>query len=141
MRRRSRSPIAAALSPLWFSACLFCSSQLIGAGGLWTMKNYGRSLVGCDFLPCLEPRKLYKPPVKSNGYLLVLTNGGLNQKRICYMVTVVWIINATLVIPKLDKRLFWQDSRVFSMLKMIQSRKNISKSCGHKIQGFHARPS
>eukprot|EP01018_Ginkgo_biloba_P034793 Gb_36244 [translate_table: standard] len=69
-----------------------------------------------DFKPCVDPSESYKAPDESKGYLLVQSNGGLNQMRagICDMVAVARIINATLVVPELDKRSFWQDSSNFS---------------------------
>ncbi|WCJ24801.1 O-fucosyltransferase family protein [Euphorbia peplus] len=69
-----------------------------------------------DYRPCVDPGYNYTFPVESRGYLLVHTNGGLNQMRagICDMVAVARIINATLVVPELDKRSFWQDSSNFS---------------------------
>uniref|UniRef100_A0A0C9S7U9 O-fucosyltransferase family protein n=1 Tax=Wollemia nobilis TaxID=56998 RepID=A0A0C9S7U9_9CONI len=69
-----------------------------------------------NFEPCVEPSESYQAPGDSRGYLLVHTNGGLNQMRagICDMVAVARIINATLVIPELDKQSFWQDTSNFS---------------------------
>ncbi|KAG4201236.1 hypothetical protein ERO13_A05G265900v2 [Gossypium hirsutum] len=77
---------------------------------LWKLPEYR------DFVPCIQPSSNYTTPDKTRGYLLVRTNGDLSQMRtgICDMVAVARIINATLVVPELDKRSFWRDTSNFS---------------------------
>ncbi|KAE9613332.1 putative GDP-fucose protein O-fucosyltransferase [Lupinus albus] len=64
--------------------------------------------------PCVESRKPTLPE-KSEGYIQVFLDGGLNQQRmgICDAVAVAKILNATLVIPYLELNPVWKDSSSF----------------------------
>ncbi|XP_065880780.1 O-fucosyltransferase 7 [Euphorbia lathyris] len=92
------------------------SRKLDGASGKVDFAKLWKPPPNRDYRPCVDSSYYYTFPVESRGYLLVHTNGGLNQMRagICDMVAVARIINATLVVPELDKRSFWQDSSNFS---------------------------
>ncbi|KAM7253308.1 hypothetical protein ACFE04_025926 [Oxalis oulophora] len=52
----------------------------------------------------------------SNRYLMIVTSGGLNQQRtgITDAVVAARILNATLVVPKLDQKSYWKDSSNFA---------------------------
>ncbi|KAK6118658.1 hypothetical protein DH2020_047571 [Rehmannia glutinosa] len=80
---------------------------------LWTSNQsnffYGCSNASHDFLTA-------EMNTEPNRYLLIATSGGLNQQRTGIVDAVVsaYILNATLVVPKLDQQSFWKDASNFS---------------------------
>uniref|UniRef100_A0A7N0T0B9 O-fucosyltransferase family protein n=1 Tax=Kalanchoe fedtschenkoi TaxID=63787 RepID=A0A7N0T0B9_KALFE len=80
---------------------------------LWSSK-WSDSYYGC----CNASDKYYEEGLNTypNRYLLIATSGGLNQQRtgITDAVVAARILNATLVIPKLDQNSFWKDDSNFS---------------------------
>ncbi|XP_010926335.1 O-fucosyltransferase 7 isoform X2 [Elaeis guineensis] len=104
------------LAPPKLSKLPTSTQKLGGAKEVSQFKKLWKPPSRRDFVPCVEPTSSYLPRSESRGYLLVYANGGLNQMRagICDMVAVARLINATLVVPRLDKNSFWQDSSNFS---------------------------
>ncbi|KAG7034999.1 hypothetical protein SDJN02_01792 [Cucurbita argyrosperma subsp. argyrosperma] len=71
------------------------------------------------FYGCSNASKKFTPAAEKtdpNRYLLITTSGGLNQQRtgITDAVVAAYILNATLVVPKLDQNSFWKDSSNFA---------------------------
>ncbi|KAM0005603.1 putative GDP-fucose protein O-fucosyltransferase [Helianthus debilis subsp. tardiflorus] len=63
--------------------------------------------------PCNNLQNSQAELPKSNGFLIIEANGGLNQQRlsICDAVAVAGLLNATLVIPIFHLNSVWRDSR------------------------------
>ncbi|KAG2692912.1 hypothetical protein I3760_08G074500 [Carya illinoinensis] len=95
------------------------SSFRVPSGGgrsvrdLWSSRNY-KFYYGCSN----ASKKFQKAEAIThpNRYLAIATSGGLNQQRtgITDAVVAARILNATLVVPKLDQKSFWKDSSNFS---------------------------
>ncbi|KAK8460287.1 hypothetical protein SEVIR_2G308700v4 [Setaria viridis] len=85
----------------------------VGQDDLWRSK-LASNFYGC----CNSSSKFLDSSVTTQPerYLIVVTSGGLNQQRtgIVDAVVAARILNATLVVPKLDQTSFWKDSSNFS---------------------------
>ncbi|CAL5025964.1 unnamed protein product [Urochloa decumbens] len=87
---------------------------------LWESKAAG------NFFGCSNATKQFADAnavTKSDRYLMIATSGGLNQQRtgIIDAVVAARILNATLVIPKLDEESFWKDASDFAEIFDVDS--------------------
>ncbi|XP_004291232.1 PREDICTED: uncharacterized protein At1g04910 [Fragaria vesca subsp. vesca] len=80
---------------------------------LWTSRN-ANHYYGCSDASKKFPK--VEEVTHPNRYLAIATSGGLNQQRtgITDAVVAARILNASLVVPKLDQKSFWKDASEFS---------------------------
>ncbi|CAA6673547.1 unnamed protein product [Spirodela intermedia] len=93
-------------------------SLILNVGGsllqdLWGSK-ISKYFYGCSNASSKFPTA--QDVTHSKRFLMIATSGGLNQQRtgITDAVVAARILNATLVVPKLDQKSFWKDSSNFT---------------------------
>lgn len=82
-------------------------------------RNLWRSSQSQFYYGCSEKNQNFleaKAKTNPHRFLLIATSGGLNQQRtgITDAVVAAYILNATLVVPKLDQKSYWKDQSNFS---------------------------
>ncbi|KAF9614701.1 hypothetical protein IFM89_019829 [Coptis chinensis] len=91
-----------------------------------------------NFVPCIDhPKSHKKLEAKTNGYILINANGGLNQMRFG-----VWLLSlvmkATLVLPDLDHTSYWADESGFKDLFDWQHFMEVLKEDIHVVETLPA---
>ncbi|ESQ53078.1 hypothetical protein EUTSA_v10027183mg [Eutrema salsugineum] len=79
---------------------------------LWSSRM-SKSYYGCS--NATDTFQVLDKTSQRDRYLLIATSGGLNQQRtgIIDAVVAAYILNATLVVPKLDQKSYWKDTSNF----------------------------
>ncbi|XP_076958316.1 O-fucosyltransferase 10-like [Bidens hawaiensis] len=89
----------------------FDNSSEIQLSNVWRYKMKLKENKRCVTPTTRQSRETYL----ADKYLIIAANGGLNQQRgsICNAVAVAGLLNATLLIPRLNFHNVWRDSRQF----------------------------
>ncbi|KAH9315409.1 hypothetical protein KI387_024036, partial [Taxus chinensis] len=132
--------------------------RLAELDGVPTEGNYSRNNIWSSRLSefyygCSDPSHRFPSGIRdkqSKRYLLIAASGGLNQQRtgIIDAVVVAQMLNATLVVPKLDQKSFWKDKSNFEdifdvdwFISSLSGDVKVVKELPEKIRKEAGRPS
>ncbi|KAH9613249.1 hypothetical protein KSS87_016953 [Heliosperma pusillum] len=120
------------ISTIWCLSVHVCTLQL---SSIWRYKKLKKHK-SCEIIT----GGMQVGGTESNGYLIVEANGGLNQQRssICNAVVVAALLNATLVIPRLEYHNVWQDPSGFDDIYDVDHFE--STLLGHNIRVIRELP-
>ncbi|KAE8667670.1 phosphatidylinositol 4-kinase gamma 7-like [Hibiscus syriacus] len=96
------------------AAMALLTGTLLWVGGLLQTAVLSRENTASksSFYTGLATQRVYR----NNGYLVVIANGGLNQRRLAIvdMIVVARYLNVTLIVPLFDNGTYWNDNSTFA---------------------------
>ncbi|KAK1296805.1 Uncharacterized protein QJS10_CPB15g00268 [Acorus calamus] len=113
---RHRPPRLLKNAPEFKNEVVAAESFSVPNGGGNSVHNLWGSNMAKNFYGCSDSSNKFltaEKNTRAKRYLMIATSGGLNQQRtgITDAVVAAHILNATLVVPKLDQKSFWKDAR------------------------------
>ncbi|XP_021293313.1 uncharacterized protein At1g04910-like [Herrania umbratica] len=115
--RKLETMAASLLQPPAIKLC--AAAALVSVTLLWvcalqqaSVLNEEDTVSSSFYNPLSSSERIYK----NNGYLVIIANGGLNQRRLAIvdMIVIARYINVTLIVPLFDNKTYWNDKSTFA---------------------------